>query len=296
VLYRSGDRTVSLGLNGLSFLVRGGVSMGRPVLVDKPRRGDVVSVGATVTVDSKVEGDVWVFGADAVLRPRAEVSGNVVAIGGTVVAEPRSTVKGSVNQLPELKIPFLGMLGTQFSVLSLQLGREILEFLLLAAALFIATFYFENHARGLFHSLQREWRLSLLTAALAIAIVPLLAALLIASLLGIFFLPVLAFLLALASIDGLLALCSRVGAWLRRAGSDAPGESLFLFTSGLLGLFLLKAPALAGIVLGLAASDTAVRIGEILRVVSLALSAAGLLYGFGATLAHVRSRPVRSKK
>ena len=34
--FRSGDATVTLSLNGLSFLLNGGVSLGRAVMVDRP--------------------------------------------------------------------------------------------------------------------------------------------------------------------------------------------------------------------------------------------------------------------
>jgi hypothetical protein len=292
VVYRSGDKTVSLGLNGLSFLVRSGVSIGKPVVVDKPRRADVISVGGRVIIDSSVDGDVWALGADVDLRQRAEVSGNVVAIGGKVTAAPRAVVKGSVSQLPELKVPFLGMLGTQFSALSVQLGRELLAFLLFAAGLFVATFYFRIHVRGVFTSLQTEWRMCLVTAVLAIAVAPLLAVFLIASIVGVFLLPALILVLAFASIDGLLVLCSRLGAWMRRGGGQpgAHGDSLYLFTSGLLGLFLLKAPAFVGIAMGAVTLEAVARVGEVLRTISLALTAIGLFYGFGAILAHVRAR------
>ena len=291
LVYRSGDKVVSLGLNGLSFLMRQGVSAGTPVLVERPRSGDVISVGGKVTVDSRIEGDVWTLGADVSLLPRAEVSGNVVAIGGKVSAEARASVKGSVIQLPQLKVPFLGVFGSRFSAHALALAREILGYALFGAALFVAFFYLGAHSRGLFRSVPATWRQSLLTVLLAAVLVPLLAALLVASIVGIFFLPFLVLALALLAIDGFLALCARLGAWLRRASTKgSEGDALFLFTSGLLGLFMVKAPALVGIVLGLFSSALAARIGEILRLFSLGLTAVGMLYGVGAALAYARSK------
>ena len=102
----------------------GGASIGAPVVVSSPHRGDLLSVGGRVTVDSRVDGDLWVVGADAELSPRAEVTGNVVVIGGRLNASPRAVVGGTMSQLPGLKVPLLGVLGTQFSAQALELGRR----------------------------------------------------------------------------------------------------------------------------------------------------------------------------
>jgi len=285
--WHSGGRSLSLGLNGLSFLLRAGVRVGRPVLVSAPARGDVISVGGKVTVDSRVEGDVWTLGADVVLTPRAEIGGSVVAIGGEVVASPRSRVRGTVTALPELKIPFLGALATSASVPLLELGREALLFVLLAFLLFVLSYYLQRHMHGLVQATLSGWRAGLLTILVALVAVPLLIVLLVVSVFGIFLIPVLTLFIAAAALDGFLALSSRIGAAVR-AGTGT--SALFLFTSGLLGLFLFKAPALAGILLGLVHSDIAGRIGEICRMVSLGLTAAGMLYGFGAFLAAARKK------
>ena len=122
VVYRSGDRDVSVGLNGISFLVGGGSSVGLPVVVSSLHRGDLLSVGGRVTVDSRVEGGVWALGGDVELTPRAVVTGDVVAIGGKVTASPGAVVGGTVSQLAGMRIPFLGILGTQFSAQSLGLA------------------------------------------------------------------------------------------------------------------------------------------------------------------------------
>jgi len=285
---RSGDKSFSLGMNGLSFLLRGGVRLGRPVLVGAAHAGDVISVGGRVTVDARVDGDVWTLGADVVLTPKAEVTGRVVAIGGKVAADPRARVAGGITALPEIKVPFLGALATTASVPLLELGREILGYLLLAFLLFLVTYYLAGHARGLVRSALSRWRASLLSLVAAIVAVPLLIVLLVASGFGILLLPVLALLLIAAALDGFLALAVRIGAVLR-AGSGT--DTLFLFTSGLLGLFLFKAPAMAGAVLPLVRSELAGKIGEICRMVSLGLTAAGLLYGFGAFLSNARQSP-----
>jgi hypothetical protein len=286
--YRSGDRTVSLAFNGLSFLVRGGAAVGRPVTVSAPRAGDVISVGGKVTVNAPLAGDVWTLGADVALGPGADVAGNVVALGGKVTASPRSVVRGSVSQVPEIKIPFLGVLGSPFSIQALALARQVLGYFLLGVALFISCFYATPRARSLYDGVARYWRASLVTVVACLVAVPLLAALLVISVIGIFFLPVLVFALGVLGLNGFLLLCARVGGALRKEPAHG-GDALFLFTSGMLGLFLVKLPALVGIGLTLLRSSAASRAGEILQIVSLALLIAGMIYGTGVALSHMRS-------
>lgn len=282
---RSGDTTVTLALNGMSFLVRGGVRVGRPVMVSAPVRGDIISVGGKVTVDSLVEGDVWTLGADVVLTSRAEVTGNVAALGGVVSRGPKSRVGGTVAGFPRVKIPLLGALASQASVPLLALGREVLVFVLLAFLLFLLSFYGQKRMQDLVQSAFKGWRQVLITIAVLLVAVPALVLLLVLSVAGIYLLPVLALLLAAAALAGFLAVCASFGAAVR-AGDGS--SALFLFTSGLLGLFLVKVPALAGILLGLLRSQTAGTIGEIARSVSLGASAAGMTWGVGAVLASTR--------
>jgi hypothetical protein len=214
-----------------------------------------------------------------------------VALGGKVLGASRAVVRGSVSQVAELKIPFVGMLGSQFSIQALGFGRHILGYVLLGFGLFLSSYYFTAHARGLYQGLIVGWRPAVITIAVSVVLVPLLVVLLIASVVGIFLLPLLAILLALVAIDGFLLLCSRVGSLLRAAGGSEEGEDwLFFLSSGLLGLFLIKLPALAGILLTMVRSEPAARVGQILQMVSLGLMAAGLLYGFGTSLAQARMR------
>ena len=105
MVYRNGDRSLSVGLNGLSFLLSGGFSVGRPQRISSPRIGDVISIGGRVTVDSRVDGDVWAMGADVQLTPRADVTGDVVALGGRVIAAGGAVVRGSVSQEPRSEDP-----------------------------------------------------------------------------------------------------------------------------------------------------------------------------------------------
>lgn len=222
LVYRSGDRSVSVGLNGLSFLLSGGVTVGRPVRIDSPRTGDVISIGGRVTVSSRVDGDVWVLGSAVELSPRAEVTGNVVALGGTVIAAAGSTVRGSVNELPRVKIPFLGFLGTAFSVQVLAFARQLLGYLLLGGALFVSCYYGTARALAATRGLETSWRASLVTLAVTIVLVPLFTLLMVVSVIGIFFLPVLVFFLAVLGLNGFLMLCARLGGMLRRPGTATP--------------------------------------------------------------------------
>ncbi len=295
LVYSSGDKSVTIGLNGLSFLLRGGMSVGKPVRVDGPRNGDVLSVGGKVTVNSKVDGDVWTLGADIELTPRADVTGSVVALGGRIAAAQGAIVRGSVNQIPEIKIPFLGVLGSQFSVQMLATGRQLLGYFLLGFALFLACFYREGHARMLYQSLPASWRETVITLAVSVVLIPLVTVLLIASVIGIFFLPVLAVVIVLLALEGFLILCARLGASLRRidaaAGANVP---LSLFTSGLLGLFLVKLPALVGIALTLLRSGPTGVLGQVLQVITLACVSVGLFYGFGASVALARRHATKA--
>ncbi len=294
MVYRSGDRSFSVGLNGLSFLLSGGFSVGAPQRISSPHIGDVISVGGRVTVDARVDGDVWAMGADVQLTPRADVTGDVVALGGRVIAAGGAVVRGSISQEPRLKIPYIGVLGTQFSVQALAFGRHILTYILLGFALFLSSYYLSAHAKDLYRAMGETWRATLLTLALSAVLVPILVLLLVVSVIGVFFLPVLVLALMLAAFDGFLLLCARVGGLVRGGpAQEGGGDALYLFSSGLLGLFLVKLPALVGIILTMLRSEPAARVGQALQLVSLGAFAAGLLYGFGVSLAHVRVRAAR---
>jgi hypothetical protein len=293
VVYQDGDKSVTVGLNGLAFLLGGGASIGAPVIVSSLHRGDVLSVGGHVTVDSRVEGDVWVLGADAELSPRAEVTGDVVVIGGKLTSSPSATVGGTVSQLAGLKIPFLGVLGTQFSARALGLAGIALGYVLFGFALFMISFYLAPHARQMQQTMPLLWRQTLITLALSLVVIPLVSALTIASVIGVLLIPLLVLAIFLFALDGYLALCVRIGALIRASSGRKGDDSLYLFTSGLLTLFLLNLPALVGILLTAVRSATAERAGTLLQALTLGLTASGLAYGFGASLAHARSRVAR---
>jgi hypothetical protein len=285
IVYTDGPTSVSLGLNGFSFLLGGGVRVGKPVRVDAPHPGDLISMAGPVTIASRVEGDVWAFGADVTLLPGAEVTGSVVAVGGKVKADPKARVRGTVNALPRLKLPFLGVLATAASGPTVELVREILGFLLGALILFIGAFFVTPSLAGLSRSASGRWRQALLLAALSLAVVPLLVLLLAVTVFGVFILPFLAIGLIGAAFTGYFSVLVRLGAGMRRASGDSV---LFLFTSGVLGLFVIKAPGIAGIILALVRSGVAGTVGQALRTLSLAATLGLLLYGLGTALAHLR--------
>ncbi len=216
---------------------------------------------------------------------------NIVALGGKVKAAAGIGGPGSVNQVPELKIPFLGFLGTQFSVQVLDLGGQLLGYLLLGFALLLSSFYRTRRARGLYASFAGTWRESVVTLAVALVVVPLISVLLVMSVVGIFFLPVLVFALVIMGLEGFLLLCARLGGMLRRLPPEGAGsDPLSLLTSGLLGLFIVKVPAFIGIFLTLVNAGVANVLGQILQLITLAATAAGMLYGFGASLAFTRGK------
>lgn len=285
IVYTSGDKSVSIGLNGFSFLVAGGVRVGRPVRVDKPVDGDVVSIGGKVTVNSRVNGDVWAFGGDIALSAGAYVSGNVVAIGGKIAAAPSARAGGMVTALPQLKLPYLGILASGASAPTVELVRELAVFALGALVLFLAAYFLTPVLTGIGRAVTAEWRKSLITLVLIVVVVPVLVFLLVVSIFGIFFLPFLFISLLAAAFLGFFAIAVRLGSLLRKGSQETP---LFTFTSGILGLFFVKIPAFAGILLSLIRSNVAGTIGQILRLVSLGLGIAFLAYGIGVSLSYLR--------
>jgi hypothetical protein len=285
IVYTSQGKTVSLAMNGFSFLVVGGVRIGKPVNVDRPVTGDVVSIGGKVTVNSRVAGDVWAFAADIALGPAADVSGNVVSIGGKVASSPQSRVGGGIHPLPQLKLPFVSILATSSAVTVIELIREILGFILGAVIMFLLTYFMAAQVAGIARAAESEWRRSLISLVSALVGIPIFVVLLILSVFGIFFLPFLALGALLAAFAGSFSIMVRLGSWMRKGTKET---SLFLFTSGLLGYFLIKLPAFAGILLGLVRSPIVGNIGQILRLVSQGLGIVILAYGFGSCLAYLR--------
>jgi hypothetical protein len=284
--YRSGSSTVTLSLHGLSFLLAGGISLGRAIVIDRPTVGDVLSAGGPVTVAARLDGDVWVLGSDVTLTAKAVVTGSVVAVGGRVTADPKARVAGGIHRLAELKLPFVGVLGTRFSAAFLAFARGALLFVLAAGALLLAAFYLPRLLAATAAAASTRWRETLITVVVAAAAVPIATALLAISVGGIFFLPFLALAVASVAILGGLALCVRLGAWMRRGTGETP---LFLFTSGLLGLLVVSLPGLAGVASALFRGSAAAAVAGVLRSVTAVATLVLLAWGFGAGLAQIRA-------
>jgi len=284
--YRSGSSTVTLSLHGLSFLLNGGISLGREIVIDRPTVGDVLSAGGPVTVAARLDGDVWVLGSDVTLTAKAVVTGSVVTLGGRVKADPKARVSGGVHRLAGLPLPFVGVLGTRFSAVALGFARGALLFILAAVALLLAAFYLPRPLAGIAAAASTRWRETLITVAVAAAAAPIATALLAVSVGGIFFLPFLALAMLSVAVLGCLALCVRLGAWMRRGTGETP---LFLFTSGLLGLFVVSLPGLAGVASALLRGPAAAAVGGVLRSVTAVAILLLLAWGFGAGLSQIRA-------
>jgi hypothetical protein len=87
---------------------------------------------------------------------------------------------------------------------------------------------------------------------------------------------------------GFLGFTVRLGMWMRGLAPDAPAGAAY--TSGLLGLLVIKGPVLLGILLGLLDSAPFQAVGRFLFGLGAAATIAAALYGFGGTLRYLRSQ------
>jgi hypothetical protein len=286
VEFSSGRQRLTLALNGLSLLSPSGLRVGRAVRITGQKQGNVVSVGGRVTVAGTVRGDVWTFGADVLLEPQASVTGNVVALGGAVRAERGAQIRGNKYSLPNLKIPLLRLLSSGESANTFRLLVLAFGILLNLLVLFLAVHFGRQPLAGLAGSLASDWKGALLYLVLAVVLLPLAAALLVATVLGVVVLPFLAVAVLLLAYLGWLGATVRLGLWLRRLPADAPAAAAY--TSGLLGLLVLRGPVLLGILLGLLFSGVVQLIGRILFGLGTAGTVLAALYGFGGSLRYLR--------
>ena len=286
VTLRSGAQSFTLALNGLSLLAPGGLRIGRPMRITGQRKGNVISIGREVTVAGRVNGDVWTLGARVRLLPRAVVTGNVVALGGTILTERGARVRGSKYSLPNLKIPLLSLLSTGQSAATLRFLVELMGILLYLLVLFLTVHFALERFTGLTGALGSSWKGALLYLALALVLLPVVIALLWATIVGILVVPFLALALLILGYLGYLGVTVRLGQWLRRRKPEADaGET---YTSGLLGLLVVKGPAVLGILFGLLAWETLHVVGRILFVIGTAEMVAAALYGFGGLVRFLR--------
>ena len=283
----AGRQNLTLSLNGLSLLAPGGVRFGRPVRVTGSHQGDVVSVGGRVTVAGTVEGDVWTFGADVRLEPRAVVTGSVVALGGRVLADRGTVIRGNKYSLPNVKIPLLRLLASGQSAATLRFLVEALGIVLYLLVLFLAVHFGRSRLEGLTGALASYWKGALLYLVLAVFLIPLAVALLVATVVGILLVPLVAVAGLVLAYLGYVGSSVRLGMWLRRQAPDAGPAAVY--TSGLLGLLLLKGPVLLGILSGLLSAGLFQGIGRVLYVLGTAGTVVAALYGFGGLLRYLRA-------
>ena len=283
----SGRQRLSLAFNGLSLLSPSGLRVGHPVRISGQRQGDVVSVGGRVTVGGTVVGDVWTFGADVHLEPRAVVSGNVVTLGGRILAERGALIRGSRHSLPNLKIPLLRLLSSGDSA-AFSLLIQAFGIVLYLLVLFLAVHFSRERLAALAGALGTYWKRAILYLVLAVFLIPLAAALLIATILGIVVLPFLLVAMLLLAYLGYLGATVRLGLWLRKQSPDA--APAVAYTSGLLGLLVLRGPVLLGILLGLLPSGLFQTLGRILFGLGTALTVIAALWGFGGSLRYLHAR------
>ncbi len=282
---QSGDQVLRLGLNGLDFLTRSGVHIGRDLRVRGVRRGDLLSVGGDVTVEGTIEGSVWTFGADIRLLAGAVVGGDAVALGGTVEADSKARVQGTRQALPDFRIPFLGLLTSAHAADILRLLIESFGVILFLILLFLLIQFARPLLSGLTAMLAAGWKESILLVVLAAIFVPVLVLFLVLTILGILIVPFLFVLLIGLAYLGYLGVATRLGLWIRREESGSP---FFLYTSGLLGLLVLKGPVLIGILLSLFAAGNWAAFGRSLASLGTAVMLAAGLFGLGGSLTWLR--------
>jgi len=113
-------------------------ALGRPIQIEAPTHGTVVSIGAPIVVRSTVDGDVVALAGDVELGDGAHVVGDVVALGGRVVGP--GTVEGrAVGFGAVAGSPLLGQGPTTLrSRLGLALARAGSWVLLATAVVLIA--------------------------------------------------------------------------------------------------------------------------------------------------------------
>jgi len=285
---RAGEQTFLIAMNGLSFLSPSGLRVGRPVTVRGVKRGDVISIGGEVTVEGSVEGDVWTLGANINLAAGSTVAGDVVALGGEVLADRKSKIGGNKQSLPNIKIPFLSLLSSEHSAATFRFIVEALGVCLFLLVLLLVVHFGPHHLSGLAGVLSSGWKGSILYLVLALLIVPLIIALLVVSVIGILVIPLFSIVLMIFAYLGFVAAAARLGLWLRKSSADVtPGE---MYTTGLLGLLVLKGPVLLGILFTLLTTDFFRGVGRFLSVIGTFAVVVATMYGFGGVLQYLRAK------
>jgi cytoskeletal protein CcmA (bactofilin family) len=284
----SGKQSFTLALNGLSLLAPGGMRIGRPVRITGQKTGDVISIGGEVTVAGTVDGDVWTLGARVRLLPQSVVTGSVVALGGTIEADRRALIRGNKYSLPNLKIPLLDLLSSGQSAATFRFLIELMGVLLYLLVLFLVVHFARERFTGLTGALGSYWKGSILYLVLSAFVLPLVLALLVATILGILLVPFLVLAVLVLGYLGYLGATVRLGLWIRRQKTEV--AAVEAYTSGLLGLLIVKGPAVLGILFGLLASEALQAVGRFLFALGTVEMIAAALYGFGGVLRFLRAQ------
>jgi hypothetical protein len=287
ILLKSGNTHLFLELNGLSILMRSGIHFGNEVVVTGVHYGDVISVGGPVKIVGNVQGNVWSFGSDILLVSGSKVTGDVVAYGGEITAEWGSVITGNKLSDPEVNIPFLGLLTSPQSAETLLIIVEVIGIILFLLALFLVIHFAQNQLLNQTQALTDNWQSVLLYILVSVFAIPLLVILMAISIFGLLLIPVLFVFMLISIYLGFQAVCVRIGRIFIKSDADSP---LKMFLSGLLGIFILKAPTLLGHFFSLVTSDIIIGIGVFLKFIGTIIIFLVLIYGFGSSLVALRKR------
>jgi uncharacterized RDD family membrane protein YckC len=167
-----------------------------PLTVDGTVDGNAVSVMGLNTVNGTVYGNAVAVLSDLKLGPNAHVSGNAVSVGGTVIKDPTAVVDGNIVPVNIGGISMTGE-GTAASFWKhgLRLGRPVafgphlhllwLANLCLAAFYLLLVFLFPAGIKKCSDTLEKRPGITLLTGFLAMLGLPVLAILLLVTVIGI---------------------------------------------------------------------------------------------------------------
>jgi hypothetical protein len=282
---RSGSSRFYLAMNGISLLTQSGIYFETPQVIRGLHRGDVVSFGGDVTVYGRVEGNVWTFGSNIYLKSGSVVTGDVVALGGRINQEYQAYVQGNKNAVPQIVIPFLGLINSARSAATLHFIVELAGAILYLLILFLVLFFNLNGLKNHMDGILTYWKGGLLFLALSIIVIPVLGFFLAASVVGVLVIPLIVIAILCISYYGFLAITLRLGKiFLSRSGDTITG----LFLCGLIGLLCIKGPMLLGILAGLLQNDILNMIGAFLKIASTLAVFAAFLFGFGSSLVLIR--------
>ena len=182
------------------------VRVGENVVV--PQGAEVksaVSVGGSVTISGKVQEDVVAIGGDVTLQDGATVGGDVVTVGGLVHKNPVAVIKGNIV---EVKLPAAMVtkgLGWGLAFMSL---LSFIAFLVLAV---ILAAIFPGQLGLVSYYVERQPGHALLWGFLAVIATPAAVLLLVLTIFGIPFIPVLLLLLGAAFVFGYVSISQLLG-------------------------------------------------------------------------------------